>query len=69
MKDGNFCGNCDGHNCYDYPAKIFCSTRYEAGLDPVVETLWCCDSYSPVNQNCYCVREAQAAKRTTRKQR
>lgn len=57
-----FCGNCDGHNCYDYPSKVFCSTRHAKNLDPIVDTLWRCESYNPVSQECYCVREAQKAK-------
>jgi hypothetical protein len=59
---GRFCGNCDSHNCYEYPTKVFCSTRYAEGLDPIVDTLWRCDEYCRVSQDCYCVREAQAAK-------
>jgi hypothetical protein len=42
-----FCGNCDSHNCYEYP---------------IVETLWHCDSYNRVSQECYCVREASKQK-------
>ena len=53
-----FCGNCDSHNCYDYPKIVFCSTRYWHNLDPIVDTLWCCDSYNRVSQECYCVQEA-----------
>jgi hypothetical protein len=56
---GKFCGNCDSHNCYEYPAKVFCSTRYAEGKDPIVETLWSCNEYNKVSQECYCVREAK----------
>ncbi len=56
---GEFCGNCDSHNCYQYPAKVFCSTRYWQHLDPIVDTLWHCSSYNRVSQECYCVREAK----------
>jgi hypothetical protein len=56
-----FCGNCDGHNCYDYPTKVFCSTRHAQSLDPIVDTLWCCSQWSPVTQDCYCVKEAKKA--------
>ena len=58
-----FCGNCDGHNSYNYPSQVFCSTRYAQSLDPIVDTLWHCDLWSPVSQECYCVREAQKAKK------
>jgi hypothetical protein len=57
-----FCGNCDSHNCYEYPKKIFCSTRYWHNENPIVETLWHCDSYNRVSQECYCVREASKQK-------
>ena len=53
-----FCGNCDSHNAYDYPVKVFCSTRHAKNLGPIVDTLWHCDDYNKVKQNCYCVREA-----------
>ncbi|MCW4010466.1 MAG: hypothetical protein NWF05_07585 [Candidatus Bathyarchaeota archaeon] len=64
-----FCGNCDGHNCYDYPTKIFCSTRYAQNKNPIVDTLWCCSDWSQVSQDCYCVQEAKKAKEATTKQR
>ena len=38
--------------------KIFCSTRYEKGMDPVVDTLWHCEYWNLVVQGCYCVQEA-----------
>jgi hypothetical protein len=57
-----FCGNCDSHNCFEYPSKIFCSTRYWHNENPIVDTLWHCDSYNRVSQECYCVREAQKQK-------
>ena len=53
-----YCGNCDAHNCYIYPSKIFCSTRYEQNLDPIVDTLWCCIHWNEVTKECYCVKEA-----------
>jgi hypothetical protein len=53
-----YCGNCDSHNSYDYPAKVFCSTRYARNKDPIVDTLWHCSSWNRVSQECYCVREA-----------
>jgi hypothetical protein len=56
--NGRFCGNCDGHNCYAYPSKVFCSTRYAQNKDPIVDTLDCCSDWNPVSQECYCVREA-----------
>jgi hypothetical protein len=52
------CGNCDSHNSYQYPVKVFCSTRYWKHLDPIVDTLWRCESYNKVSQECHCVREA-----------
>jgi len=57
-----FCGNCSSHNPYRYPDLMFCSTRYAENKDPIVETLWCCDAWSMVGQECYCVREALKAK-------
>ena len=60
-----FCGNCDSHNCYEYPSKVFCSTRYAEGKDPIVDTLWNCCEYSQVSQECYCVREAKKARNAT----
>ena len=53
-----FCGNCDSHNCFDYPTKVFCSTRYWHHQNPIVDTLWHCESYNRVSQECYCVSEA-----------
>ncbi len=61
---GRFCGNCDSHNCYSYPFKVFCSTRYGEGKDPVVDTLWFCEKWNLVSQECYCVREAQKEKQS-----
>jgi hypothetical protein len=61
-----FCGNCDSHNCYEYPKKIFCSTRYWHNENPIVETLWHCDSYNRVSQECYCVREASKQKNASK---
>ena len=57
-----YCGNCDSHNSYQYPKKVFCSTRFAQNLNPVVDTLWHCSSYNQVSQECYCVREALKAK-------
>ncbi len=55
---GEYCGNCDSHNSYEYPIKVFCSTRYGQSKNPIVDTLWRCESYNRVSQECYCVREA-----------
>ncbi len=63
------CGNCDNHVSYEYPTKIFCSTRYEQGKDPVVDTLWFCENWNPVSQECYCVQEALQARNKVRRQR
>jgi hypothetical protein len=57
-----FCGNCDSHNSYDYPKKVFCSTRHWQNKNPIVDTLWHCESYNRVSQECYCVREAMKQK-------
>ncbi|MFB3890345.1 MAG: hypothetical protein ACE14S_12730 [Candidatus Bathyarchaeia archaeon] len=63
MKDNaqaqKFCGNCDSHNCYEYPSKIFCSTRHAQGKNPIVDALGCCGEWNRVSQECYCVREAK----------
>jgi hypothetical protein len=53
-----FCGNCGSHSAYDYPTKTFCSTRFSENKNPIVETLWCCEEWSPCSQKCYCVEEA-----------
>jgi hypothetical protein len=55
---GKYCGNCDSHNSYDYPSKIFCSTRHAQNKNPIVDTLWHCCDWNKVSQDCYCVREA-----------
>jgi hypothetical protein len=62
MIDKECCGNCDSHNSYYYPTRIFCSTRYDKNQDPIVDTLWRCDHYNKVSQQCYCAREALKAK-------
>jgi hypothetical protein len=67
MADGEYCGNCDSHNSYQYPRKVFCSTRYWHSLDPIVDTLWRCENYNKVSQECFCVREALKAKKETGK--
>jgi hypothetical protein len=59
--EGEYCGNCDSHNSYQYPTKVYCSTRYWHALDPIVDTLWHCSDYNRVGQECYCVREAKKA--------
>jgi len=53
-----FCGNCSSHNAYNYPSRIFCSLRFFQNKDPIVETLWCCDSWNPSSQECHCVKDA-----------
>jgi hypothetical protein len=58
IKNGEYCGNCDSHNCFEYPNKVFCSTRYGKNQNPIVDTLWHCRDYNEVSQECYCVREA-----------
>ncbi len=65
MIDEECCGNCDSHNSYHYPTKVFCSTRYDKDQDPIVDTLWRCDDYNKVSQPCYCVREALKVKNGT----
>jgi len=57
-----FCGNCGSHNAYNYPAQVFCSRHYGEGKNPIVETLWCCEEWSPSSQECYCVEEAKKSK-------
>jgi hypothetical protein len=57
-KQKEFCGNCDSHNSFDYPNRVFCSTRYGKDKDPIVHTLWSCSEWNKVSQGCYCVREA-----------
>ena len=60
-----YCGNCDSHNSYIYPIRVFCSTRHWQNLDPIVDTLWHCESWNKVSQECYCVREALKKKKTS----
>ena len=57
-KAKRFCGNCSSHNPYVYPERIFCSERYAQNKDPIVDTLWCCDNWNAVSQDCHCVRDA-----------
>jgi hypothetical protein len=57
-KKARFCGNCGSHNPYEYPTRLFCSTRFAQNKDPIVDTLWCCGDWSPVVQACHCVRDA-----------
>ncbi len=64
-----YCGNCDGHNSYEYPRKVFCSTRYAQNKDPLVETLWCCSDWNLVSQECYCVKEALKEEKLHARQR
>ena len=68
-KERRFCGNCVNHNPYEYPIRIFCSKRYAQNKEPIVETLGCCDHWSPVNQDCHCVRDALKEKEQLLKQR
>ncbi|TRO51047.1 hypothetical protein E2P61_07210 [Candidatus Bathyarchaeota archaeon] len=57
-KKTRFCGNCRSHNPYEYPIMIFCVKRYGQNKDPIMDTLECCNNWSPVNQSCHCVRDA-----------
>lgn len=57
-REKRFCGNCDRHNPYEYPVKIFCLKRYAQNVDPIVDTLWYCGDWNPVVQGCRCVRDA-----------
>ncbi len=68
-KTEHFCGNCDSHNSFNYPTQVFCSTRHAQNLDPIVDTLWRCDQWNLVSQECYCVREAKRAKASAAKRR
>jgi hypothetical protein len=63
-KEKRFCGNCGSHNPYEYPTKMFCSTRYAQNKNPIVDTLGCCSDWNPVNQDCHCVRDALQKKNT-----
>jgi len=53
-----FCGNCSSHNPYEYPSRIFCVKRCAKNKEPIVDTLKYCDDWTPVNQDCHCVRDA-----------
>jgi hypothetical protein len=57
-KEKRFCGNCGNHNPYEYPTRIFCSTRYAQNKNPIVDTLWSCGDWNSVVQACHCVRDA-----------
>ena len=61
-----FCGNCDSHDCYNYPAEIFCLNRHNNNKNPIVDTLWHCDNWNKVSQECYCVHEALTQKNTSK---
>jgi hypothetical protein len=64
-REKRFCGNCGSHNPYEYPTRMFCSMRYAQNKDPIVDTLWCCDEWNPVIQECHCVRDALKEKNGT----
>ena len=64
-KEKRFCGNCGSHNPYVYPTRIFCLKRYAQNKDPIADTLGCCGDWSPVNQECHCVRDALKKKNGT----
>lgn len=53
-----FCGNCGGHNAYNYPVKVFCTRRFLESKNPIVKTLWHCEEWSLNSQECHCVEEA-----------
>ena len=55
--ENRLCGNCSSHNPYEYPDKIFCSARYAESKNPIVDTLWSCEMWTPATQKCYCIRE------------
>ncbi|RJS77817.1 hypothetical protein CW667_02425 [Candidatus Bathyarchaeota archaeon] len=54
-----FCGNCNSHSPYNYPNQVFCTKRLLQNKNPIVETLWCCEEWTPSTQECYCVQEAK----------
>jgi hypothetical protein len=53
-----FCGNCDSHNPYKYPDQVLCTKRLFENKNPVVQTLWCCEEWNPISEECRCVEEA-----------
>jgi hypothetical protein len=53
-----FCGNCTSHNAYSYPGRVFCTKRFLKHNDAIVQTLWCCEEWSPNLQQCHCVHDA-----------
>ena len=57
-KTKRYCGNCNSHNPYEYPIKIFCLTRYAQKKDPIVNTLWHCNFWKQTTQECHCIRDA-----------
>jgi len=57
-KEKRYCGNCGSHSPYEYPLKMFCSILYAQSKNPIVDTLSCCGDWSPINQDCYCIRDA-----------
>ncbi|MEM2118703.1 MAG: hypothetical protein QW840_01095 [Candidatus Bathyarchaeia archaeon] len=59
-----FCGNCDSHNVYEYPNRVFCGKRLAENQNPIVPTLWCCEKWNPASQECYCLRDATTNKNT-----
>lgn len=59
-----FCGNCSSHNAYRYPEQIFCGKRFTENKDPIVQTLWCCEEWSPNPQECFCTKEAMKNRKT-----
>jgi len=53
-----YCGNCGRHTAYNYPDQVFCGKRLSDSQDPVVQTLWHCENWSPDSQECNCVKDA-----------
>lgn len=53
-----YCGNCNHHNAYRFPDKIFCMFHFLKQKNPIYSTLDVCENWEPDYQECFCVQES-----------
>ena len=53
------CGNCVDHEAYEYPSKVFCTSRFLSHKDPVKRTMDTCEEWSEKRQECNCVEDCK----------
>jgi hypothetical protein len=51
------CGNCIDHEAYEYPLKVFCTSRFINHKDPVRNTMDTCGAWSLKRKECTCVKD------------